>query len=151
MIYKPSFDSEIKSFGTDISTSLLAAVLYYFVHPRYPLFATIALVLGILFSLLMLSQTLVAYAGRLYLDEGSIRVTGPFIDTRIGWRYVEKATLRERSSSSAGRTSRLLTIKSANSLLYFNTNIMTEADEEKALEFIKAKLPHLVIQQDKPA
>lgn len=150
MLYKPSFESIVRSTMFALwPVGTAALVTYFFWNPdRKVLLLTLA-GLQVLLSGFLLLQAVLVHCNKLWLDERGIRVAGPIIATQMAWAEIASALLRERVNA-VSRTDRMLVLRSKSNQLIFNTSVLNPRDEEAVLQAIRART-NLVVQRDRPS
>lgn len=148
MEYRTSFRSFLGSLVYDLSPAAIAALVMYFVGGSAPYLLWVASGLMLLFSLLLVLQSLVVFRNRLYLDEVGIAVAGLLSRRAMRWSEVTGATLRERKNA-VSRTDRLLVLESRDRMLSYVTSTLSPPEEEAVLAEV-GRRTRVVVYQDKP-
>jgi hypothetical protein len=138
MVYKPSLKSFATSLVYDISPAGSVALVTYFVGNTAGLVFTILSGAMVLFSVVLVLNSVAVHLRKLYVNERGIAVRGMLSETAIPWASINRAVLRERKNAIT-RTDRLLIIESSYDLLSYVISTLSPDEEEKVLAVVRGK------------
>jgi hypothetical protein len=149
MVYKPSIKSFVNGLPYDLSPLGSAALVMYFVGSSAGFLFKVLSGGMVLFSVLLVLNSLMVHLKRLYVNEIGIGIRSFGARTAIPWTDISSVVLRERQNAIT-RTDRLLIIESPQIAFGYVISTLSPNQEEEVLAAVRAKT-QVVVYQDQQA